>query len=92
MLHSMPVELHSMPVELIGARMLARAAVIAVKLYYRGHLLEVHPRQEPGRRHTDPADCPARSAPTRFETSTSWPARHSAEQAALACTARGRSR
>ena len=50
--------LYSVPGELIGARILARADATTVKLYHRGQLLKVHPRQQPGRRHTDPADLP----------------------------------
>jgi len=34
------------------------ADATTVKLYHRGQLLKVHPLQEPGRRHTDPADLP----------------------------------
>ena len=30
-----------------------------MKLYCRGQLVKVHPRQQPGRRSTDPADLPA---------------------------------
>jgi len=33
-----------------------------VKLFHRGQLVKVHPRQEPGRRSTDPADLPAEKA------------------------------
>jgi hypothetical protein len=50
--------LYSVPGELIGVRILARADAATVKLYHRGQLLKVHPRQEPGRRRTDPADLP----------------------------------
>lgn len=50
--------LYSVPGELIGARLQARADASTVKLYHRGQLLKVHPRQEPGGRHTDPADLP----------------------------------
>ncbi|MBC3189503.1 IS21 family transposase [Pseudonocardia sp. C8] len=50
--------LYSVPGELIGQRILARADANTVKLYHRGQLLKVHPRQAPGRRHTDPADLP----------------------------------
>ena len=48
--------LYSVPGELIGVHIVARADATTVKLYHRGQLLKVHPRQEPGRRHTDPAD------------------------------------
>jgi hypothetical protein len=30
-----------------------------VRIFHRGQLLKVHPRQEPGRRSTDPDDLPA---------------------------------
>ena len=50
--------LYSVPGELIATRIVARADATTVKLYHRGQLLKVHPRQEPGRRHTDPADLP----------------------------------
>jgi transposase len=50
--------LYSVPGELIGQRITARADATTVKLYHRGQLLKVHPRQEPGRRRTDPADLP----------------------------------
>ncbi|MDQ4105451.1 MAG: IS21 family transposase [Actinomycetota bacterium] len=51
--------LYSVPGELIGQRLLARADAATVKLFWRGALIKVHPRQEPGRRHTDPADLPS---------------------------------
>jgi hypothetical protein len=38
---------------------LARADVYTVKLFRRGQLIKVHPRQPPGGRHTDPADLPS---------------------------------
>jgi transposase len=50
---------YSVPGELIGTRIQARADATTVKLYHRGQLLKVHPRQEPGGRHTDPADLPS---------------------------------
>lgn len=50
--------LYSVPGELIGTRIQARADATTVKLYHRGQLLKVHPLQEPGGRHTDPADLP----------------------------------
>ena len=50
--------LYSVPGELIGQRLTARADAHAVKLYWRGQLIKVHPRVAPGRRHTDPADLP----------------------------------
>jgi transposase len=51
--------IYSVPGELIGQRLLARADARTVKLYCRGQLIKVHPRQEPGRRRTDPADLPS---------------------------------
>lgn len=51
--------LYSVPGELIGKRIDARADARAVKLYWRGELIKVHPRVAPGRRHTDPADLPS---------------------------------
>jgi hypothetical protein len=51
--------LYSVPGELIGKRIDARADAHAVKLYWRGELIKVHPVMAPGRRHTDPADLPA---------------------------------
>ena len=50
--------LYSVPGELVGQRLLARADAHTVKLFCRGQLIKVHPRQEPGRRRTDPADLP----------------------------------
>ncbi|GAA5147377.1 IS21 family transposase [Pseudonocardia eucalypti] len=50
---------YSVPGELIGQRLVARADARTVKLYHRGQLIKVHPRQPPGRRHTDPADLPS---------------------------------
>jgi transposase len=51
--------LYSVPGELIGHRLVARADAHTVKLYHRGQLIKVHPRQAPGRRSTDPADLPS---------------------------------
>jgi hypothetical protein len=51
--------LYSVPGELVGKRIDARADAHAVKLYWRGELIKVHPVMAPGRRHTDPADLPA---------------------------------
>ena len=50
--------LYSVPGELIGQHIQARADADTVKLYHRGQLLKVHPRQQPGGRWTDPADLP----------------------------------
>jgi transposase len=51
--------LYSVPGNLIGARLEARADRRLVRLFHRGQLVKVHPRQPPGRRSTDPADLPA---------------------------------
>jgi transposase len=51
--------LYSVPGELVGKRIEARADAHAVKLYWRGELIKVHPVMAPGRRHTDPADLPS---------------------------------
>jgi len=50
--------LYSAPHHLIGRRLKARRDSNTVKLYFGGELVKVHPRQAPGRRHTDPADLP----------------------------------
>ncbi|MGH3599010.1 MAG: IS21 family transposase [Pseudonocardiaceae bacterium] len=50
--------LYSVPGDLVGQRLTARADAHTVKLFRRGQLIKVHPRQEPGRRCTDPADLP----------------------------------
>jgi hypothetical protein len=51
--------LYSAPKEYLGRRLDVRADSALVKLFHRGMLVKVHPRQEPGRRSTDPADLPA---------------------------------
>lgn len=51
--------LYSVPGELIGQRLSARTDEHTVKLFHRGQLIKVHPRQAPGGRHTDPADLPS---------------------------------
>src|SRR6202044_1670345 len=51
--------LYSAPKESLGARLDARADSALVKLFHRGQLVKAHPRQQPGRRVTDPADLPA---------------------------------
>jgi transposase len=51
--------LYSVPHRLIGVHLDARADANLVKLYYRGQLVKVHPRQRPRRRHTDVEDLPA---------------------------------
>jgi hypothetical protein len=51
--------LYSAPQEYLGCHLDARADSALVKLFHRGVLVKTHPRQEPGRRVTDPADLPA---------------------------------
>jgi hypothetical protein len=50
--------LYSAPHHLIGRRLKARRDSATVKLYFGGELVKVHPRQAPGRRHTDRDDLP----------------------------------
>jgi Mu transposase, C-terminal domain len=54
--------LYSVPHRLVGAHLEARADSQLVKLYYRGQLVKIHPRQGPGRRHTEVEDLPAGKA------------------------------
>jgi transposase len=51
--------LYSIPGNLIGSVVDARADAVLVKVYFRGQLVKVHPRQPPGGRRTDPADLPS---------------------------------
>src|SRR5215471_18495006 len=51
--------LYSAPKEYLGCHLDPRADSALVKLFCRGQLVKVHPRQPPGRRSTDPADLPA---------------------------------
>jgi len=51
--------LYSVPGALIGARVEVRADRALVRIFHRGQLIKVHPRQQPGRRSTDPDDLPA---------------------------------
>jgi len=51
--------LYSAPQEYLGAHLDARADSALVKLFHHGQLIKTHPRQQPGRRITDPADLPA---------------------------------
>lgn len=51
--------IYSVPGHLIGHHVEARADAQLVKLFWRGGLIKVHPRQPPGGRSTDPADLPA---------------------------------
>lgn len=50
--------LYSAPKEYLGCHLDARADSVLVRLYSRGVLVKAHPRQDPGRRVTDPADLP----------------------------------
>jgi transposase len=50
--------LYSAPKEYLGCHLDARADSALVKLFHRGQLVKAHPRQQPGRRVTDPADLP----------------------------------
>ena len=50
--------LYSIPGNLIGFRVNARADARLVKVFHRGQLVKVHPRQPQGGRRTDPADLP----------------------------------
>jgi transposase len=50
--------IYSVPGNLIGQTLSARADRVSVKLYTKGQLIKVHPRQAPGGRSTDPADLP----------------------------------
>jgi hypothetical protein len=51
--------LYSVPGRLIGSRVEVRADHSVVRIFHRGTLVKVHPRQAPGRRSTDPQDLPA---------------------------------
>jgi transposase len=51
--------LYSAPKEYLGCHLDARADSALVKLFHYGQLVKAHPRQQPGRRVTDPADLPA---------------------------------
>jgi hypothetical protein len=51
--------LYSVPGNLIGQRVQVRADRSLVRVFARGQLVKVHPRQQPGRRVTDPDDLPA---------------------------------
>jgi hypothetical protein len=50
--------LYSVPGNLIGQRVEVRADRSLVRVFARGQLVKVHPRQQPGRRVTDPDDLP----------------------------------
>jgi hypothetical protein len=51
--------IYSVPGNLIGQTITARADRSVVKLFARGQLIKVHPRQAPGGRSTDPEDLPS---------------------------------
>ena len=51
--------LYSIPGDLIGARVEVRADRQLVRVFHRGQLIKVHPRQQPGHRSTDPDDLPS---------------------------------
>jgi transposase len=51
--------LYSAPKDYIGQSLDVRADSALVKLFHRGQLVKVHPRQRPGGRSTDPDDLPA---------------------------------
>jgi transposase len=54
--------LYSVPKLYIGHHLDVRADSGLVKLFYRGQLIKVHPRQQPGGRSTDPDDLPEHKA------------------------------
>lgn len=51
--------LYSLPRRFIGQRVEVRADRHLVRVFHRGQLVKVHPRQAPGGRSTDPEDLPA---------------------------------
>jgi transposase len=51
--------LYSVPGALIGHRVDVRADRTLVRIFARGQLVKVHPRQKPGGRSTDPDDLPS---------------------------------
>jgi transposase len=51
--------LYSIPGALIGTQVDVRADRSLVRVFSRGQLIKVHPRQRPGGRSTDPADLPS---------------------------------
>jgi hypothetical protein len=51
--------LYSVPENLIGATVDVRADSALVRVYHRGVLIKIHPRQAPGGRVTDPDDLPS---------------------------------
>lgn len=55
--------LYSIPGNLIGFKVSVRADSGVVKVFHRGQLIKVHPRQRQGGRHTDACDLPSGTAP-----------------------------
>lgn len=51
--------LYSVPGNLIGTRVEVRADRRLVRIFSRGQLVKIHPRQKPGSRSTDPDDLPS---------------------------------
>ena len=51
--------LYSVPQNLIGTRVDVRADRSLVRVFSRGQLVKIHPRQKPGGRSTDPEDLPS---------------------------------
>lgn len=51
--------LYSIPGNLLGKNVQVRADRKLVRVFHRGQLVKVHPRQPPGHRSTDPADLPS---------------------------------
>jgi hypothetical protein len=51
--------LYSVPGNLIGQRVEVRADRQLVRVFHRGVLVKIHPRQRPGGRSTDPDDLPS---------------------------------
>lgn len=51
--------LYSIPGNLIGTRVEVRADRSLVRVFSRGQLIKIHPRQRPGGRSTDPEDLPS---------------------------------
>ena len=51
--------LYSVPKVYIGQYLDVRADSVLVKMFHKGQLVKVHPRQRPGGRWTDPDDLPA---------------------------------
>jgi len=55
--------LYSLPTRWIGTRVRARADRATVRFYFRGTLIKIHPRKQPGERSIDPADFPDEKRP-----------------------------